>query len=45
MRFQELPAMADEPKLSKIEILKDNSRQLRGTMGEELRAEIDSKPS
>lgn len=33
--------MADEPKLSKIEILKDNSRQLRGTMGEELRAEID----
>jgi len=33
--------MADEPKLSKIEILKDHSRQLRGTMGEELRAEID----
>lgn len=33
--------MADEPKLSKIEILKENSRQLRGTMGEELRSDVN----
>ncbi len=33
--------MSDAPKLSKIEILKDKSRQLRGTMGEELRSGVD----
>lgn len=33
--------MSEEVKLSKIEILKQNSRQLRGSLGEELRSDID----
>jgi sulfite reductase (ferredoxin) len=33
--------MADEPKLSKDEYLKEGSRQLRGTIGEELRSEVN----
>ena len=33
--------MSEEAKLSKIEILKDNSRQLRGTLGEELRSDVN----
>ena len=33
--------MAEEAKRSKVEIIKENSRQLRGTLGEELQADID----
>src|SRR5262245_34021991 len=33
--------MAEEPKRHKVEILKETSRQLRGTLGEELRADVD----
>jgi sulfite reductase (ferredoxin) len=32
--------MADEPKLSKDEFMKEASRQLRGTIGEELRGDV-----
>ncbi|HUQ69200.1 MAG TPA: NADPH-dependent assimilatory sulfite reductase hemoprotein subunit, partial [Planctomycetaceae bacterium] len=35
------PATSDAPKLSKVEIIKDQSRQLRGTLGEELVADVD----
>ncbi|MDX1965781.1 MAG: NADPH-dependent assimilatory sulfite reductase hemoprotein subunit, partial [Planctomycetaceae bacterium] len=33
--------MAEEAKRSKVEIIKETSRQLRGTLGEELQADID----
>ncbi len=33
--------MAEEAKLSKVEIIKEHSRQLRGTLGEELQSDVD----
>src|SRR5258708_3142719 len=40
-RNKESLSMSDEATVSKVEIIKQNSRQLRGTLGEELRSNLD----